>query len=317
MRKNLKKNAPIAIFAFNRPEHLQRTLDALAANSLADQSHVTIFCDGPRNDAERAKTDAARAVACAEIDAGRFASVNTVMQEHNKGLAPSIIAGVTSILNVHERLIVLEDDMLTSPFFLRYMNDGLEVYAHEDAVASIHGYGFPHAVSDPPETFFLPGADCWGWGTWRRAWNLFEDDAAALIGRIDAQRLRNIFNVDGCYRYYEMLEDTRDGRVSSWAVRWYAATFLAHKWTLHPARSLVFNIGNDSSGTHCGTTSGWDSTLAFTPVPVKPQPVATDAIMYDAFKNFLLRDSGGRWNLLKRRLKRSLRACVSRCLSWV
>ena len=72
--------APIAIFAFNRPEHLQRTLDALAANSLADKSHVTIFCDGPRTDEERAKTDAARAVACAEIDKGRFASVNIVMQ---------------------------------------------------------------------------------------------------------------------------------------------------------------------------------------------------------------------------------------------
>ena len=304
--------APIAIFAFNRPVHLQRTLDALAANSLACQSHVTIFCDGPRNDAERGKTDAVRAVAFAEIDKARFASVKTVMQECNRGLAPSIIAGVTSMLDVDERIIVVEDDLLTSPHFLRYMNDGLEVYAHEDAVASIHGYGFPHTVSAPPETFFLPGADCWGWATWRRAWDVFEEDAAVLLERIDALRLRHAFDVDGCYGYYEMLEAARDGKVSSWAVRWYAATFLAHKWTLHPAQSLVFNMGNDSSGTHCGTSNGWDSTLASAPVPVQPMPVATNVIMYNAYKFFLVRVSGGRWNLLKRRAKRLLRTWVLR-----
>ena len=304
--------APIAIFAFNRPAHLQRTLEALAANYLAKQSHVTIYCDGPRNEAERSKTDATRAIACAEIDAGRFASVSTVIKQKNMGLAPSIIAGVSSILDIHERIIVLEDDLLTSPFFLRYMNDGLEVYAKEEDVASIHGYGFPHAVSAPPETFFLPGADCWGWATWRRAWRIFENDAAVLLARIDAQRLRRAFNVDGCYGYYELLEDARAGKVSSWAVKWHAAAFLANKWTLHPSRSLVFNIGNDGSGTHCGTTIRWDAKLSEGPVCVQPKPVVTDVIMYKAFKKFLLRNSGGRWRLLMRKIKRLLLACVRR-----
>lgn len=299
---------PIALFAFNRPAHLRSTLDALASNNLARESALTIFCDGPRSDAEKELTDAVRALCREESCKGRFAEVQLVEHAKNRGLASSIIAGVTQMLERHECVIVLEDDLATSPYFLQFMNDALAVYAEDKRVASIHGYCFPHAVPNPPETFFLPGADCWGWATWRRAWNIFEPDAAALLAQLDARGLRRAFNLNNCYPYYEMLEDARDGKVSSWAVRWHASAFLADMWTLHPGRSLVFHAGNDSSGTHCGTDTLLDTDLATTSVPVQKISVKTHTVMANAFQQFSLRASGGRWALFKQKIKRSLKS---------
>lgn len=296
--------APIALFAFNRPQHLQHTLDALAENELASESSLTFFCDGPRTMAEKTLTDAVRAVCHSEAGRGRFAEVHVVAQARNQGLAPSIIAGVTRILDAHERVIVLEDDLTTSPYFLRYMNDGLTCYEDNPQVASIHGYCFPHAVQDAPETFFLPGADCLGWATWRRAWNIFEVDASTLLAQLDARKLRHAFNVDGCYDYCGMLEDVRDGTVSSWAVRWHAAAFLSGMWTVYPGRSLVFHTGSDSSGTNCGTTDTLDTELTQTPVAVNPLPVGSHPAMTRAFEDFSLRTAGGHGAMRKRRLKR-------------
>lgn len=296
--------APIALFAFNRPDHLRQTLQALAANNLAAESHLTIFCDGPRNAAEKNLTDAVRAVA---RTVQGFKSCSVIEREHNYGLAKSIITGVTDILNTNDRIIVLEDDLLTSKFFLRYMNDGLTVYATDRNVASIHGWCFPHNVQNPPETFFLRGADCWGWGTWERAWSLFEPDAHVLLKALRRQRLEHAFDGEGAYDYMGMLRAARDGKVSSWAIRWRASAFLRNMHTLYPGRSLVKNCGGDGSGTNVGVTDAFDVPFTDTPVHVAVQPVAANAAMRQAEKNFLKRFQNQ--PSIARNFRRALRRC--------
>ena len=179
--------APIAVFAFNRADNLARTLQALAENELADQSSLTIFCDGPRTEEERQKTDAVRRIARA---ASGFAEVTVIEREENRGLKNSLIAGISAILEAHDRIIVVEDDILTSPYFLKYMNDALDCYADVPNVGSVSGYCVKHRCPAPPETFFLRGGECWGWATWRDRWRLYSPDGAALLRELRRFRKR-------------------------------------------------------------------------------------------------------------------------------
>lgn len=279
--------SPIALFAFNRPSHLACTLDALAANELASDSPLTIFCDGPRTATEKSKTDAVRRVAQEEVSKGRFASVCIQASDTSKGLAPSLIAGITATLEENERVIVLEDDLITSPYFLRYMNDGLDVYADNTNVASIHGYMYPHTVEPLNDTFFLRGTDCWGWATWRRAWAAFNEDAVGLLTKIYEAQEELAFNRQGTYDYTGMLQATAEGRVSSWAVRWLASAWLADMYTLYPAVSLVQQIGLDASGTHCGVDENCHVPLVTRPITVAEIDVAEDARMAQELADWL------------------------------
>jgi hypothetical protein len=185
----------------------------------------------------------------------------------NLGLADSIISGVSDIVNRHGRVIVLEDDLVTSPYFLRFMNDALDFWESREEVASIHGYFYPMPEA-LPETFFLKGADCWGWATWKRAWDLFEPDGAKLLAQLRERGLEREFDRGGEYAYTRMLEDQIAGLNDSWAVRWHASTFLADRYTLYPGRALVQNIGNDAQGTHSKSTHRFDVKLADRPVQV-------------------------------------------------
>ena len=292
--------APIIIFAFNRPHHLKNTLEALQRNSLAAQSDLFIYCDGARFEAEKKLTKEARRVA---RNALGFHSVTVVASEINQGLGESIIRGVTETIAKYERVIVLEDDLLTAPFFLEYMNTGLEMYADNPRVASVHGYLFPHKVSCPPETFFLKGTDCLGWGTWKRAWDIFDPDAARLLQRIRDAACVHDFNAQGCYNFTGLLADVAEKRNSSWAVRWHAAAYLHDMYTLYPGRSLVFHAGSDGSGTNCGVDTLFDVPLSTTPIEVTSIEVRPNPIMVEARLLILLKESGGRFGIFKTRIR--------------
>jgi hypothetical protein len=259
--------APIALFAYNRPAHLGRTLEALRKNDLASHTDLHIFSDGPKADKDAPLVDAVRA---SLRDVSGFKSVTVVQRAANVGLANSIIQGVTEVCNRSGRVIVLEDDMVTSPWFLRYMNDGLETYESDQEVISIHGYIYPVPTA-LPETFFLRGADCWGWATWMRGWKLFNADGATLLAQLEQRALTDAFDFDGAYGYTEMLRGQIAGRNNSWAIRWHASAFLSDKLTLYPGRSLVQNIGLDASGTHCGSSEEFKTRLASEPVTIRRQ----------------------------------------------
>ena len=255
-------NAPIALFVYARPDHAHRTVEALLQNPEASSSDLIVFSDAaPTLDNEESVRRVREYIASIQ----GFRSLTVHHRPHNFGLAKSIIEGVTQVLADHERVIVLEDDLETSPHFLRYMNEALDRYEDDSRVISVHGYVYP-TEEMLPETFFLRGADCWGWATWRSGWAYFNPDGQYLLDELKRQNLLKTFDLNGAYSYSRMLQGQINGRNDSWAVRWHASAFLANKLTLYPGRSLVLNIGNDGSGAHCGTTNVLDVQLSNTPV---------------------------------------------------
>ncbi|MDR2507174.1 MAG: glycosyltransferase family 2 protein [Candidatus Accumulibacter sp.] len=270
--------APIALFAFNRPMHLHRVLKALAANELANESHLTIFCDGPRHADEKAQTESVRDIAAA---AAGFASLTVRCRKDNAGVEKNMIDGITTLLSSNDNIIVLEDDLLTSPWFLRYMNEALGLYADDSRIASIHAYAFPYDIHSSSDTFFLRQPGCWGWGTWKRAWKAFNPDARQLLQALADKKLLRAFDVDGAYPYVNMLKH------GTWDVCWYASNFLLERLTLHPARSMIQNIGMDGSGTHCGKTTAMDISLTDHPLSVMPMPIMENIVMKESHRRYL------------------------------
>lgn len=249
--------APIALFVYNRPAHARQTVDALLQNELAVDSDLIIYSDAPKTpeaaEAVRETRDYIRTIR-------GFHAVSIVERENNMGLAGSIIDGVTTVVNKYGRIIVLEDDLIVSPYFLGYMNRALERYSHEEKVMQISANMFPVSSGDVlPETFFCRMTTSWGWATWDRAWRKFEPDADKLLGMIIARRLRKEFDMGHCY--FQMLQMQARGELDSWAIRWYASVFLAGGLCLHPSASLVVNIGHDGSGTHCGSAGDYEVSL--------------------------------------------------------
>jgi len=273
---------PITLFTYARPDHTQRTVEALLRSTGASEHDLIVYSDAPRT------PDKAQAVAAVREYLKTIAGFRSVIihhRSHNYGLAKSIIAGVTEVLSRYERIIVLEDDMVTSPHFLSYMNEALDRFADDERVISVHGYVYP-CQQPLPEAFFLRGADCWGWATWRRGWALFNPDGQALLDELKGRNLIKAFDFNDTYGYSMMLEGQIKGINDSWAIRWYASAFLANKLTLYPGRSLVQNIGNDSSGTHCSNTSIHDSVLSSTAINFIGIEVKPSMIGHAAFERF-------------------------------
>lgn len=281
--------SPIALFVYNRPRHTQQTVDALLRNDLARESDLFVFSDAPKRPEA---SDAVQQVRDYVKTIEGFRSVQTILRPRNFGLSKSIITGTTDLLNQYGRLIVLEDDLVTSPTFLTYMNDALEKYAQDERVISIHGYVYPTERS-LPKLFFLRGADCWGWATWKRGWQLFNADGKCLLNELRRRELTKIFDFDNNYPYTKMLEDQTLGKNDSWAVRWYASAFLAGKLTLYPGQSLVHNVGNDDSGTHCVASSSMDVVLNDSPVELGPEKVEESIEARHAFEAYFRKNHTG------------------------
>jgi hypothetical protein len=238
--------APVAMFVYNRPSHTREAIDALSRNAMAGDTDLIVFSDGPK---DHASAPAVREVRQFIGSVTGFRSVRLVERPANLGLANSIIGGVTQVCEEFGRVIVVEDDLVTAPSFLRFMNDALNFYAAEEKVGSVHGYWYP-VDRKVPETFFLRGASCWGWATWSRAWRLFEPDGRKLLAELQQRGLTRLFDLDGAIDYTKMLRNQIANKNDSWAIRWHAAMFLADRLQLSPGTSLVNNIGFDGFGTH-------------------------------------------------------------------
>jgi hypothetical protein len=275
--------APIAMFVFNRLSHTRQTVEALQRNELAGASDLFAFSDGPRSPAD---ADKVRAVREYLRSITGFRKVTVIERERNLGCARSIISGITEIVNKYGQIIVVEDDIVTAPHFLRYMNEALELYRNEQKVACIHGYLYP-VEGNLPETFFIRGADIWGWATWKRAWDLYEPDAGKLLKELKARGLTKIFNFDGSYNFTKMLKAQMDGLIDTWDVQWYASALLHDKLTLYPGRSLVQNIGFDSSGTHCNTENFCDVEISQGPIKLERIAISENSHARKAIGKFL------------------------------
>jgi hypothetical protein len=227
-------------------------VEALQKNELADVSDLIIYSDGPK---DKNDSDNVQAVRNYLQTINGFKSVKIIEQKTNRGLADSIISGVTEIVNKYGRIIVLEDDLVTSPGFLHYMNQALENYEEEKKVMQISGHMFNLPIEAETDAVFLPFTNSIGWATWKRAWDCFDPLMAGYQKLKVSRSLRNRFNLDGAYDYFGMIESQIKGKVDSWAIRWYLSVFLAEGLILYPKHSLIKHIGFDGSGTHCGDTS--------------------------------------------------------------
>lgn len=288
--------APVALFAWRRPEHLRKVLDALEANPEAGETDVFAYCDAPRTPSQAAEVEAV--VRVLEAACG-FRSLSVVRRETNFGLARNIVSGVTETVNKYGRIVVLEDDLVVSRSFLGWMNEGLRRYEDVVRVASIHGYVYP-VRGVLPGSFFLRGADCWGWATWKRAWDAFEPDGTILEARLLDRKLAHRFDWNGAFGYMDMLRGQIEGRNDSWAVRWHASAFLAGMLTLYPGRALVANIGHDDSGTHSGGSREYDVEPAEAPPRSWPDRIEESREAWRPIREFLWKASGRRRSQLDR-----------------
>jgi hypothetical protein len=244
--------APIVLFVYNRPQHTLKTLEALMQNELAEMSELFIFCDGPKADATNQDLQRINKVRDLVKKKNWCKKVTIRESQVNKGLADSIVAGVTEIVNTYGKIIVLEDDIVTSKGFLRYMNEALEVYQSDKKVMHIGSY-LPYTNSHKklPETFLSRFMSCWGWATWETSWNQANWDESELYEQIKDPKVRYEFNLEGVLNFHEQLENNINGSINTWAIKWFTSIFLCNGLCLYPSHSLTKNIGFDGTGENC------------------------------------------------------------------
>lgn len=274
--------SPIALFTYNRAGHTKMAVESLLRNSEAKDTDLFVFSDGPKN--ENAVEGVKKNREYIRTISG-FKSITIIERERNWGLANSLIAGITDLCEKYGKVIVVEDDLILSPFFLKFMNDGLNKYENDDRVASISGFLNP-VDADVPNTFFLRYFACWGWATWKRSWNLLINDSRELLRQLRWKK--NDFNVGGTGPFYGILYCDKVGLNNSWAVRFYASQFLSGKLQLFPGKTLVIQNGTDGSGTHCiEKDTTYDGMCLFNdPLVIGDIPVEESKYMYQVYSEF-------------------------------
>lgn len=247
--------APIILFAYNRPIHLSKTLEALKSNTLAKQSLLFVFADGKNIEKRGGFQEVRNLLKDLEIEQNElapFASVNIIYREENFGLADSIIQGINAVIYRFNKAIILEDDIVTSPVFLSYMNNALNRYENELKVWSIAAWSYPIDTQDLGDCYFWRSPHCWGWATWANRWQYFKRDIQWALKSFTKQDV-NYINIDGCApHYFEQLIANHKGKIKTWAIFNYLIAYKHNALTLCPAIPYVRQIGFDNSGTHCG-----------------------------------------------------------------
>jgi hypothetical protein len=295
---------PIALFAFKRPEHTRRTLQALQANEGLQESPLYIFCDAARHPGERPEVEAVRVLVRA------FEHPNKVLVEQsiNQGLAASIIHGVSRLCAEYGQVIVLEDDLVVAPGFLNFMHQALVHYAHTPQVMQVSGHAFAVPAFDAQDpVLLLPFVGSWGWATWDRAWRQFDAQGRGWEVLLRDAALRRRFDLQGAYPYTNMLTRQMLGQIDSWAIRWNWSVFKAEGLVVYPSVSFVENIGFDGSGTHCRDVRFvGPGVLSTTRHHLFPEHVQVDPLRYQQVRQSVQRAQGPFW-----------RRCVKRCVHGV
>ena len=300
--------APIIVFNYNRPEHSKQVWDALSRNELAAQSELYLYCDGPKTKASsetREKITKVHTIAEEyAIDApkeGKFKAVHVVCAEKNKGLANSIIGGVTDVINKHGQVIVLEDDLLTSPYFIKYMNEALDKYESYPSVFSISANRPPVNKMQVPsdyeyDVFVSLRPFSTGWATWKEKWNHIDWSMDYLGDFLKHPEQIKAFNRGGD-DLTNMLLLQWDHKIDSWAVRYAFQHFYHHAVAILPCVPYVDNIGFDGTGIHSGNDEhDYRNNVSLAPEnPRMPDVIYEDARIINAFANCYSRAKRPLW----------------------
>lgn len=263
--------APVILFCYKRPELLRQTLESLAANNLAAQCDLYVFADGPKKDSTGEQVERVAQVRKVILEKKWCRSVFVEASAVNKGLAAAVISGVSRIIEEFGKAIVIEDDVLLSPFFLEFMNEALDTFEGNDRVLAIGSWNYFCRPGILKSNFFLRYPDSIAWATTKQNWRLFEHDAADAYRKLTETGLLRSLNADGETDYFErMLKLQRDGKIDSWAIRWTATAILQRKLAYFPAVSLSKHMGFGAAATHEKSTRDYNAglTLAAFPQPV-------------------------------------------------
>ena len=242
--------APIVFFVYNRPKHTKAVLNALKKNNLAKDSLLYVFSDAAKKEKDFENVNEVRGI-INKIDG--FKEVIVTEAETNIGCADSIISGITKVINEHGKAIIIEDDILTAPNFLEFMNEALNRYENDERICSISGFVPNEKMAEACKDFvFLAYRNSsWGWGTWKDRWNSVNWDMPEWENIKKDKKLWKKLQLGGEDTPY-VLKLQMEGFIDAWDVRFYTSNVLKDKLTLFPTKTFVKNIGLDGSGTHCG-----------------------------------------------------------------
>lgn len=276
-------NAKVLLFTYNRLDHTKRTIEALKNNCQATNSDLIIFSDGYKSDKDRGAVESLREY-LNTVDG--FKSVELNYAPKNKGLAESVISGVSAVLKNEESVIVLEDDLITSTDFLKFMNHALQFYKEDARIWSISGYKPQLELPGYEKDVFLSlRASSWGWATWKDRWETIDWDVKDFA-QINGNRfIQNEFNRGGEDLFLSLKKQVLFGG-SSWAIRWCYSQFKQSKYTIYPMVSKIENIGFDESGVHgfTGEKGRWDAALDSKDL-VLEKDLMLDSMVLEAFRN--------------------------------
>ena len=243
--------SPICLFVYKRYDTTKLMLESLLACPECADSELYVFMDEARNDSEADDVEKVRALF---DNLQGFKAIHPYPARMNKGMARSVIDGVTTVLEKHESIIVLEDDLVVAPDFLTFMNAALEAYRDRSDIWSISGYT-PNLKEieqyDKNSVFLVPRAQCWGWATWSDRWETVDWEVSDFNYLARNKKRRKAFDMGG-NDLFRTLEMEHRERIESWAVRWAYAASKQKMWTVNPMLSKVQNIGLKSSTSHVG-----------------------------------------------------------------
>jgi hypothetical protein len=251
--------SPVCLFTYNRPDETIKTLEALQKNHLAPQTELFVFSDGPKNGSAAPGVEKVRKYT---RGISGFRSVTLFESDFNKGLANSIISGVTKIIASYGKVIVLEDDLVTSSNFLDFMNSALAFYEDNGKIFSLSGYSLdlPSLRNYPGDSYVAYRASSWGWATWKDRWEAVDWEVK------DYNRFR--YDLGQQIRFMRggsdmplMLWKQMNGRIDSWAIRWCFDQFRKDLLTVFPVRSKIVNIGTGENATHTKNGGRFETTL--------------------------------------------------------
>jgi GT2 family glycosyltransferase len=281
------KYAPIVLFVYKRPYQTLETLEALANNTLAGESVLYIYADGPRSGADNETLNEIKKTRSILHSKQWCKEVHIIEANENKGLADSIVKGVTEIINKYGKAIILEDDIVTSPGFLSYMNKALDIYENEERIMHIGGFvPYTTGADKLPDTYFLRFMSCWGWATWKSAWDQINLDSEYLYNKIINHPDLDHFTIEGLIDPDKQLKANLEGRMKTWAAKWYTSIFLQGGLCLYPQRSVVQNIGFDGSGENCTSYDNSYCPPLINEVNVYPINIKESKVAYNYLKRF-------------------------------
>jgi hypothetical protein len=292
------KITPVAIFVYKRPEKTLRLLEQLSRDEIARQLPILAFSDAARNVSDYSAVQEVRQILKKKT---WFKNYEVIERPENWGLYRSLTSGITQTCNEFGEVITLEDDLEFSPSFFPFMIKAMELYRDAPKVFSVTGYSYPTHLSGLNDAFFICHSSCWGWGTWKRSWDLLITNGTSAYNEItNSKTLRKQFNMNGGYDYVSLLEKQIRGEISSWGVLWYTTMFLNGGLLLMPRKSMVANCGADAESTHYGA-EGYPDRLHDISDPQFPTDVIQDKQSYDRISRYLaLNSASGRFNVINK-----------------